>query len=131
MGRYTEIELDEVQLDGPRIRLRAWRSSDLGQRSQAAGTGLEVAVVRLDDDVLLGSAAISLPQSGGGSADVGYWIAPHAQGHGYAAEATQVLADWALQTGLVRRVEVRCEPANLASARTALRAGHAFESYRR
>jgi RimJ/RimL family protein N-acetyltransferase len=164
MGVYRGIELDEVGLTGPRIRLRPWRSDDAGDvyealqpegmtrylavpspysranadefvteashQSRTAGTGLEVAIVELETDRVLGSAAIRLPFGQLQSADIGYWVAPWAQGQGYAAEAVRVLADWVLDAGIAR-AEVRCEPTNLASARTALSAGHAFEGYHR
>ena len=104
---------------------------ETSHRARISGTGLEMAIVGLEDGYLIGSAAIRLPQNRYGSADIGYWIAPSAQGNGYAAEATRVLADWALGTGTVRRVEVRCQPTNLRSARAAMSAGHEFESYRR
>jgi RimJ/RimL family protein N-acetyltransferase len=163
MGLFREIELDEVELSGPRTLLRPWRAEDApavhtalqpdrmrryltvpspyspahakqfvgsdSHQSRAVGSGLEVAIEDLQSGELLGSAAIRLPLGVLDSADVGYWIAPQAQGHGYAAEAVRVLADWALAAG-VSRVEVRCEPTNLASARTAMNAGHRFESYR-
>jgi len=104
--------------------------ADFSHRSRAAGTGLEVAITRRDTGDVLGSAAIRLPLGQLRSADIGYWVSPSAQGNGYAAEAVRVLSDWAFTVG-VQRAEVRCEPTNLASARTALNAGHAFEGYRR
>lgn len=104
--------------------------SGLGHVLATTGAGLDLAVVSAASGELLGSAAIRLPHAPHGSADIGYWVAPHAQGHGYAAEATRVLADWALGLGLAR-VEVRCEVINLASARTAMNAGHRFEAIRR
>ena len=165
MGRYGEIELDDVELIGERIRLRPMQPADapavyealqpdwmrrylaevpspytredaasfvgdLSHRTRSAGTGLGVAVERLDEGQLIGSAAIRLPLGQLRAADIGYWISPKAQGNGYAAEAVRVLSDWAFTVGVLRS-EVRCEPTNLASARTALKAGHAFEAYHR
>jgi len=104
--------------------------TDFSHRTQAAGTGLELGIARLDDGQLIGACAIRLPQGQLRAADIGYWVAPQAQGSGYAAEAVRVLAEWALGIG-VQRAEVRCEPVNLASAKTALKAGHTFEGYHR
>jgi RimJ/RimL family protein N-acetyltransferase len=107
--------------------------TDFGHRLAAAGRGLELAVTDAETGALLGAAAVRLPSEQVGdddAADIGYWIAPQAQGQSYAAEASGVLAQWALQRG-VRRAEIRCDVVNLASARTALRAGFAFESIRR
>jgi RimJ/RimL family protein N-acetyltransferase len=94
------------------------------------GTGLGFAITSAATGTVLGAAALRLPAAVGGTADIGYWIAPNAQGHGYASTATRLLTEWALGHG-VARIEVRCHPTNLASARTALSAGMAFESYRR
>jgi RimJ/RimL family protein N-acetyltransferase len=98
----------------------------------SSGKGLQLAVTDQLDQ-LIGSAAIRLPAAEEGdddTADIGYWIAPPAQGHSYAAEVCGVLAAWAFQQN-VRRVEIRCDVTNLASARTALRAGFGFEAIRR
>jgi len=102
----------------------------VGHEGRAEGTGLGSAVVRTDTGELIGSAALRLPSGARAEADIGYWMAPHAQGQGYAAEATEMLAAWGFGLGL-DRIELRCDVRNVASAATALRAGFGFEGVQR
>jgi RimJ/RimL family protein N-acetyltransferase len=97
---------------------------------RAAASALEAALTATDTGELVGSAALRLPRPAGPTADIGYWVAPAAQGRGYATEATRVLAAWGLAHGL-RRIEVHCDVRNLGSARTALAAGFRFEGVAR
>jgi RimJ/RimL family protein N-acetyltransferase len=62
----------------------------------------------------------------GADPEIGYWIAPEAQGRGYATEATAALTAWAFGVGLTR-MRLACEVPNTASARVALAAGFRFE----
>lgn len=94
------------------------------------GAGIECAVVESGSGRLAGSAALRLPEPRHVSAEIGYAIYPDARGHGYAAEATRALADWALAHG-VQRVEIISAVANLASVKTALNAGFRFEAVHR
>lgn len=55
-------------------------------------------------------------------AEIGYWVAPWARGHGYAAEVSDGLARWAFGHGQ-HRVVLLVAPDNAASCRTAERAG--------
>ncbi len=160
MGRFRGVELDGLRLEGDRLQLRPWgpedaprvvevmahRSmhrflalpdpytepdalayvTDLAVRPRSEGTGLECAVVERSSGRVVGSAAARLA----GDVEIGYWIAPDAQGHGYAAEATAMLADWGFGIGLPR-VRLACDVQNLASARTALAAGFRFEGVAR
>jgi RimJ/RimL family protein N-acetyltransferase len=155
MGQFRGVELDTVELTGARLRLRPWRAGDAARivealaepsmhefmalprpyrepdahnfitgmagRAREQGVALECAVVELATDRVVGSAALRLHEE-----EVGYWIAPDAQGNGYAAEATTMLTEWAFGIGL-DRVRLACDVRNLASARTALRAGFRFE----
>jgi RimJ/RimL family protein N-acetyltransferase len=57
-------------------------------------------------------------------AEVGWWLAPEARGHGIAAAAVDLLAGWALAPPLdLRQVWARTDPAGVASGRVAERAG--------
>jgi len=79
---------------------------------------------------LVGSAALRLPHGLRADADIGYWVAPAAQGNRYAAEVTRTLAQWGFAHE-VYRIEVHCDVRNLASVRTAQSAGFTFEGVRR
>ena len=156
MGTFEGEELDDLVLTGPRLILRPWRPADagrvheimqdramheflavpdpylpevatrfvteLGDEGRRDGTGIGSAVLESSSGRVVGSAALRLT----GEQDVGYWIAPDAQGNGYAAEAVRVLADWAFAHGL-RRVQLLCDVRNLGSARTALAASFRYE----
>jgi RimJ/RimL family protein N-acetyltransferase len=160
MGRYGGVELDDLELDGARLRLRPWASADvprlvealsgaqvhqfialpdpytaadaefyvsrIARQARADGTALECAVVERSSGRAVGSAALRFD----GDAEIGYWIAPDAQGARYATEATTVLTDWAFSVGLPR-VRLACDVRNLASVRTALAAGYRFEGVAR
>jgi RimJ/RimL family protein N-acetyltransferase len=100
---------------------------ELSGGERARGTGFDSAVVESGTGRLVGSAALRRLDA---EPDIGYWIAPAAQGRGYATEATRLLADWAFGHG-VRRVQLNCDVRNVASARTALAAGFRYEGTRR
>jgi RimJ/RimL family protein N-acetyltransferase len=165
MGRWRDIELDQLELRTDRLLLRPWRAEDAGavfvgvrdrsmqeytslpspyraedarefvgdiaSRSRRAGDGFEAALVDHRGDVV-GAAALRLParEVGATTAEIGYLVYPAAQGNGYAAEATWALTEWALARG-IHRVGLRCAVGNLASAKTALRAGLRFEGVER
>lgn len=97
-----------------------------GDEGRAEGRGLGCALVETATGRVVGSAALRLPGPRRANAEVGYWVAGTGRGHGYAAEATRVLAGWAFEHG-VPRVELLCAVRNLASIRTALAAGARFE----
>lgn len=65
--------------------------------------------------------------------EIGYWIATAHAGQGYAREVTQALTDLALTDraagGLgLRRLEIRCDPANGRSARIPPALGYALDA---
>lgn len=62
-----------------------------------------------------------------GAANISYAIRPAWRRRGYAARAVRLLADAGLRRFGFRRIELRCDPDNDASARTAERAGFSFE----
>lgn len=159
MGRFGEVELDDLELTGERLLLRPWRPGDAGrvvevmsdpalheflalprpyQHSDARYFIHGIAARARAQGTALECAVID--RASGrlvGSAalrlreeEIGYWVAPDARGNGYAAEATVVLADWAFRSGLAR-VRLACDVRNLASVRTALAAGFRFEGVAR
>lgn len=101
--------------------------TSLGDEGRAAGTGLGCALVETATGRVVGSAALRLPAPRRVSAEIGYAVHPCGQGNGYAAEASRVLASWAFAHGIAR-VELHCAVDNIASAKSALRAGFGFEA---
>ncbi len=91
--------------------------------ARAEGHGLITAVEA--DGRFAGSAGLHLTAGPLGPA-VGYWLAPWARGHGYAAEAAHALAEWALGLG-APRVHLLADIGNTASQAVAVRAGFVRE----
>ena len=101
-------------------------TSGVGDEGRADGTGIGGALVETGSGRVVGSAALRLPKPRHVTAEIGYAVYPAGQGHGYAAEASRVLATWAFAHGIAR-VEIRCAVGNLASVKSALAAGFRFE----
>ncbi|MEV8637457.1 GNAT family N-acetyltransferase [Streptosporangium sp. NPDC051023] len=70
------------------------------------------------------------PLDARGNGEIGYLVAPWAQGRGVATAATRALTDWAFALG-VRRLELLASVENLASQRVAMAAGFHREGVRR
>jgi RimJ/RimL family protein N-acetyltransferase len=159
VGRYRNVELDDLELYGPRLLLRPWRLDDVPRLVEAlAGPGVHAFVAlpqpytAVDAARFVGEVAARARAEGSGlecavverssgrlvgsaalrlhEEEIGYWIAPDTWGQGYAAEASAVLTDWAFGQQLPR-VRLGCDVRNLASARTALNAGFRFEGISR
>lgn len=59
--------------------------------------------------------------------EIGYWLRTDATGHGYASEAVRALTRVAFEQLGARRVDIRCDERNLASAAVAERCGYTLE----
>ncbi|MGA0604322.1 GNAT family N-acetyltransferase [Caulobacter sp. KR2-114] len=86
----------------------------------AAPAPTRVYALRDGAGVLMGGAEAR--RTGASSADVSYWIYPAFRGRGLAARALALLVDALGQSGIAT-VEAHIDPDNLASRRTAERAG--------
>lgn len=79
--------------------------------------------------LLAGHVVLKDVVPGAGSAEVGYWTAPHARGRGIAPRALRALTDWAFTTfahdGLTR-LELLHQADNTASCRVAEKTRYAF-----
>jgi RimJ/RimL family protein N-acetyltransferase len=90
-----------------------------------AGRGLFLAMADPDDDVCVGSIALTkLSQEDPTSGEVGYWAHPAARGSGVTTAAVRRLAEHAFETasqgGLgLRRLELRAAAGNVASQHVA------------
>ncbi len=94
--------------------------TDISARGRALGTDLGCAIEV--DGRLVGSCGLHQLTTGRLGPEIGYWIAPWARRKGYAAEAADGLAQWALDRGAAR-VHLFVDVANVASQATARRAG--------
>lgn len=103
-----------------------------GPSARAAGAALTCAVEDNATGRVVGSADLQLPNapSGPTGAEIGYLVYRHGRGNGYAAEAADLLARWAFDYG-APRVVIVAAVRNLASVRTASRAGFTYEGVAR
>jgi RimJ/RimL family protein N-acetyltransferase len=102
----------------------------LSRQDADAGTGLHLLIVDRDDR-LLGSVGLHDVDRKHGYAQMGYWLAAHARGHGHAARAVRLLRDWGHAHLGLRRIECLVHPRNTASQRVAGAAGFAATGARR
>ena len=79
------------------------------------------------DDRLLGALGISNFDWTDLTAEIGYWMAADARGRGIGTRATRMLAEWALMSLGLERLELLAHPDNEASQRLAERAGFTRE----
>jgi RimJ/RimL family protein N-acetyltransferase len=75
-----------------------------------------------DERVQIGAAGLH-PRVGPAALEIGYWVRASHVRQGLAMEAAGALARVALQTQHARRVEIHCDPNNVASAAVARRLG--------
>lgn len=59
--------------------------------------------------------------------EIGYWLASSRTGRGYTTEAVRALTRLAFEGLRAKRVEIRCDDRNEASAAVALRCGFSFD----
>ena len=79
------------------------------------------------DGVLVGGVMFVEFSPAAGTAELGCWLEPAAQGRGLITAACGVLVDWAFGERGIHRVEWRCRGDNERSAAVAKRLGMTFE----
>lgn len=77
--------------------------------------------------LILGGTGLH-PRQGPGALEIGYWIDRRHTGQGYATECATALTRVALGLHQVDRVEIRVEPANLASSSVPRKLGYKLEA---
>ncbi len=87
------------------------------------GSGIHFAIADPETDRLLGAVGLRETSWRSLTSELGYWVAPWARGRGHAAEATRTVGHWALKDHGIQRLELKTATGNLASQKTALRAG--------
>jgi len=80
---------------------------------------------------LIGAAGINQLDPVTLRANLGYWLRTTATGHGYATEATRLIARFAFETLNLERIEIVAATGNLASQRVATAAGATREGIAR
>ncbi|MGW4497742.1 GNAT family N-acetyltransferase [Micromonospora sp. NPDC004336] len=123
--RQTQRWLPLVDTSG-QIDGLAW-CTDLARQRRDSGDGDHYAVVRREDDRVVGCLWTRRTDWGARCTEVSYAMAPHARGFGLAVEAVDALAIALILEHDFQRVELRVAPGNLASRRVAEKAGFSYE----
>lgn len=105
--------------NGARERLGQWADEARIDRDCAG----HWAVVERADGRVVGTVFLEHSPHGGGSVVLGWALEPSARGRGYAAEAGDALARWAMHERGVVEVFAILQPQNVPATRTAERIG--------
>jgi RimJ/RimL family protein N-acetyltransferase len=100
-------------------------------QAMAAGTHAQFAIVRREDDAVIGTCTLYALDAQCRRADVGYVLLVSEWGKGYATEAVSVLLDWGFEALALNRVEADIDPRNTSSARILERLGFVREGHLR
>jgi RimJ/RimL family protein N-acetyltransferase len=93
----------------------------------AGRPGFSFAIAEADGDRAVGQIGLWLDRLSQGRASAGYVVGPAARGRGTAAAALVALTRFAWTIPGLHRIELYVEPGNVASTRTAERAGYERE----
>ncbi|MFF2204867.1 GNAT family N-acetyltransferase [Streptomyces sp. NPDC058145] len=88
----------------------------------AAGAGYPF-VIATEDGIPVGTVGLWLRNIGEGRASLGYWVVKSARGSGAAEAGLSAVVRWAITDLEIPRLELYVEPWNVASLKTAERAG--------
>jgi RimJ/RimL family protein N-acetyltransferase len=100
-------------------------------QGMAAGTYVQLAIIRREDAELIGMCSFHLLDVQCRRAELGYSLVVSAWGRGYANEAVRALLDWGFGHLELNRVEADIDPRNAASARALERLGFTREGHLR
>ena len=93
------------------------------QRLQREGFGLHLMLLDRTSDAIVGSIGLFHADWEVRSAEIGYGVRSDERGKGYATEALDAVARWALAEGGIQRAWLTANTDNLASVRVAEKAG--------
>lgn len=96
---------------------------------QRAGDRLLFAVVKNEDDTLLGEVVATLKNANAHQVEVGWIFDPRSSGHGYATEAARMLIKYLFSEENAHRVFARLDAENAASRRLCMRLGMREEAH--
>ena len=91
------------------------------------GTKAGFAIRASDDGALIGFAGIVVLDLAALEGEIGYALRPEGRGRGAATRAVSLVTRWALEELGLRRVELRIDVENTASARVAERCGYRLD----
>lgn len=139
--RSEDAEAAFAAIDEAREHLRPWMDWVDKQRTvddvrdyclRTAGkwilrTDLAMGMFAVASGAYLGGTGLHDPDWELRRFEIGYWIRPSAEGHGFVSEAVRLLSRLAFDDLGARRLEIRCDATNDRSRRVAERAGFLLE----
>lgn len=114
-------ESDHWEVDEQREKIRKWRSQFELTQDNVFG------IFDRDDGGLIGSIGYH-KRVGIGGIEIGYWTRSSKINQGYMTESVRALTKLAFQHYQFDRVEIHCQPENLASAAIPKKLGFEFEA---
>lgn len=90
-------------------------------------TSYHFALILATDDLLIGWCGLSLKDTSGQIAELGYDLAYHHWGKGYATEAARAVVTCGFTHLRLHRIFAECHPANTASQRVMQKSGMSYE----
>ena len=121
IARWTRVPWPYGQADARRYLLARFDAIHCGTSAPFA------IVARADQNTLFGSISLMAPEWPDRRAEVGYWLARDARGHGHASRAVRLICAWGFQALGLERIDLLAASANGASQRVAERAGFTRE----
>jgi RimJ/RimL family protein N-acetyltransferase len=104
---------------------------ELQEPARLAGESIDFAIADAATGRALGAIGLSKIDHRLLNAETGYWLARDARGRGYMTRAVRLLAAWVFDGLRFARLELRTDPDNAASQRTAERCGFHKEGHLR
>jgi len=99
---------------------------DTHQERFESGQTVNFAIVRAQDDTLIGAISLVIGQQNR-HAELGYWVGKPYWGNGYCTEAAQAVVDYGFQALDLHRIYARHMARNPASGRVMIKAGMQYE----
>ncbi|HEU4698923.1 MAG TPA: GNAT family N-acetyltransferase [Gemmatimonadales bacterium] len=121
------VQSEPEPLEAKIARLRRFRAAFDRDEDFAYGVFPRDGEVRPAAVPVWGGTALH-PRIGPGGLEIGYWLHTARHGKGYATELSAALTRVAFAVHGAERVEIRCEPANAASAAVPRRLGFRHEA---
>jgi ribosomal-protein-alanine N-acetyltransferase len=116
-----------VRFDAHRTPAETRAFLELVLQHSGRGESFAWAIVRGEDDRLIGSCGFVSRNSQRQAAEIGYWLGRPYWGNGYAAEAARALVRFGFEQMELQRVEAKCFLENRAGQRVIEKIGMTYE----